>query len=190
MGSRLLATLLAAALTAGCDPCGDLPTIRGQIKGEEVAWCGAYYGVDLWLGSHAEQLSGAPVSHTLWLMLTREPEPCEVLDIDDMISGAIVTHVPPATGPLERSGFGVDLGGERVLDVDFDLVVTGDSVAGLPERHDDGPPFLQVSGIVAGDAALTFVTDPPYPEKSETVGHADGAFRAGHCPGMDLVTLE
>lgn len=156
-----------------------------------MAWCGAYYGVDLWLGSHQDQQTGAPVSHALWLMLTPEPAPCDGLSVDDLGSGAILTGMAlPAPGAVTDSGFGVDLGGERTIDVELDLVFTTVTISGLPGRHDDGPPFDQVSGFVEGEASLTFVTDPPYPEKAETVGHADGPFRAEHCPGMDLVTLE
>jgi len=54
----------------------------------------------------------------------------------------------------------------------------------LPPRC--SPP----AGIVEGEATLTFSTDPPHPEKGAAVGHADGPFRAEHCPSMDLVTLE
>lgn len=191
-----VAALLAALISAGCTPCGDSPTaITGTVDGEDVALCSACFGVTTDLGSHQDQLTGAPVSHRVSFLFTRSGSGCDQVDPNEseMPAGSIELAYLELGAGLHHSDyfFAYDVAGHRFLLGSGDMEITVARVENLPGREEGFPPYPEVDGLYQGSVEIELaISSYQDPDDGKKVGRVSGSFQARHCENIDSAVLE
>jgi hypothetical protein len=156
----------------------------------------AYYGVQVNLGSHADQLAGAPLTYSLLLLPSRGNLACPQRTPNADVYGdalrnqgidflLMLQSVPAALTPGSQNFFGFSFdagsGAAKAVNGAFDTTVL--ALKNLPTRAEanfGSTGFPQIAGTVTATVASTTVS-----------GWFDNhTFTAEHCPAFDDVVGE
>lgn len=153
----------------------------------------AYFGINVDLGSHAEQQSSAPLSHSVLLVVSRELMTCpERMSYFDNVQGALrkqgvdFLHLSPLDGLTPGStqfiGFSFDGSAETAQPVNGSVDLTSVTAQNLPTRSEanfGSLGFPRISGSITGIVSTT--SDEWFNNQP---------FTAQHCSGFDGVVGE
>lgn len=193
---RLALMLTTVMLAAGCGPpCGRSAdtAVTGSVDGEEVAFCHAFFGINVDLGSHIEQQTGAPVHHGVALLLAESDSACEQADSEDPFSppGSTLEYWLNLDEKSQHSDsfFTYHVAGHDYLLGSGDVAFSVMAPENLPQREDGVAPYPDVRGRFEGSVQIQLATSESG-EADKVLGSVQGSFVARHCEQIDGTMLE